>query len=142
MAKEKVPSKKGYSNYIDKPWGYELIVQVLSPVGFSRNGGDTIHKILVVLPKEELSYQYHNQRNETWEIKSGECEITINDVVYTKVYPGTIWKIEPGVKHSVKAITPTVIDELSQNYVESDIVRLEDKYGRAKKWDRCLGKKS
>lgn len=127
MKKEEI----GYKYYIDKPWGYELIISRHSSDKIGSKG-ETVHKILVILTNQELSYQVHKYRHEIWEIKSGDCEISIDGTIYTKVLPGTIWIIEPEVKHSIKAITPTVIDEVSTNYIDSDIVRLEDKYGRAK----------
>ena len=120
---------EGYRNYVDKPWGYELIVEKIHSVN-PKVKGTTIHKILVVLANQEISYQYHKYRYETWCIKHGDCEISINGITYVKVFPGTIWKIEPGTKHSIKAITPTVIDEWSQDYIEDDIIRLSDNYGR------------
>jgi mannose-1-phosphate guanylyltransferase len=124
-------TKKGYKNYIEKPWGYELLIDRIDSIN-PRITGSTVHKILVVLAGEEISYQYHKYRQEKWTIKSGECKLIINGKVYYFVYPGTVWIIDPLVKHTIIAHKPTVIDEISKNYLESDIIRISDKYGRVK----------
>lgn len=127
-------AKKGYKNYIEKPWGYELIVskELTSSRAIPKQELFTVHKILVVLPDQSLSYQYHKLRREIWHIKSGFCELTIDGKTYTPVVPGTVWIIDPLVKHSITAVQVTVIDEVSENYLDSDIIRISDKYGRVK----------
>jgi len=109
--------KKGYKNFLSKEWGYELLVdkeEFESP---------TVHKIIVVLARQETDYHYHKKRHQTWEIIHGEAYVSVDDTTYIKVYPGTIWKFAPGVKHNVKALIPLVIDEVSTNYVENDVFK-------------------
>ena len=108
---------------VQKPWGkFEQ---------FTHNESTTI-KILSVGRGEAFSLQYHNNRNELWRIISGAPEITIGEsVVIGK--RGDEFEIPPKTKHRVRSLeTDTEILEISfGDFDEEDIVRLEDKYGRA-----------
>ncbi len=89
-------------------------------------------KILFIKKGEAFSLQYHNERTEFWKIISGTPEITLGEsVIHAKV--GDEFEILPRMNHRVHSIdTDTEILEISSgNFDEEDIVRIEDKYGRA-----------
>ena len=116
---QKVPAQK-----TDKPWGYEILwAQTAAYVG----------KVLFVKQGEALSLQYHQQKEETLFIETGECWIETGpspdklEKIHYK--PGDIFHIPPQKLHRITAITETRIFEVSTPQL-SDVVRLEDRYGR------------
>lgn len=107
----------------ERPWGNFR--------QFTKNSPSTV-KIIYVKKSEAFSLQYHNERTEFWKILSGNPEITIGDaLIHGK--PGDEFEIPPKTNHRIySSDTGTEILEISfGNFDEKDIVRLEDKYGRA-----------
>lgn len=90
-------------------------------------------KHVVVKPGEQLSYQYHQYRDETWVIVDGEAEVIIDDMKgYFKA--GDVITILRLQKHRVKNIGNKdlffIETQLGDSFEEEDIVRLKDNYGR------------
>jgi quercetin dioxygenase-like cupin family protein len=112
---------------VDKPWGYE--------VWWARTER-YVGKLLHVRKGESLSLQYHNVKDETILIQSGELLFETG----TKEKPGALEKkilkpgdtfhITPGTLHRMTGIEDTDILEVSTPELD-DVVRLEDRYGRA-----------
>jgi mannose-6-phosphate isomerase len=110
---------------VEKPWGYELIyAQTDKYVG----------KILFVMKGQQLSLQYHKVKDETMHIYSGVAELEIRPPQGTsqivKMSAGESYRITPGTIHRVTALEDCQILEVSTPEL-SDVVRLEDRYGRA-----------
>jgi len=110
---------------VEKPWGYELWWAYTEKY---------VGKILHVNKGESLSWQYHEVKDETIYLHSGEMLMQVEEqgearkeIVFK---PGTAIRITPYTKHRMIAITDCDILEASTPEVE-DVVRLEDKYGRA-----------
>lgn len=105
-----------------RPWG--------SFTRFTNNEPSTV-KLLYVNHGEVLSLQYHNKREEFWKVIKGNPEITIGDEVVGAKEDDEFF-IATGVKHRISAPeNNVVILEISKGeFDESDIVRIEDKYGR------------
>lgn len=106
----------------DRPWGnFER---------FTHNEISTV-KILTVNPNEELSLQYHHNREEFWRILEGTGSFFIGDktIVGQKGYEFFIPK---KTVHQIKTANASVsILEIAFGYFdENDIVRLKDKYNR------------
>jgi mannose-6-phosphate isomerase-like protein (cupin superfamily) len=111
---------------VEKPWGYELIWALTD---------DYCGKILFVKAGESLSLQFHREKDESWYIHSGRAELemgTPGDKTPNRevVGAGAAFRIRPGTIHRVKALEDTLILEVSTPQIE-DVVRLEDRYGRA-----------
>ncbi|MEA2112561.1 MAG: phosphomannose isomerase type II C-terminal cupin domain [Patescibacteria group bacterium] len=105
-----------------RPWGkFER---------FTQNEKSTV-KIITVKAGEELSLQYHEQRNEFWRILSGRGKITIGDEII-EVKAGDEFYIPVGTKHTMTGDNQDVIFlEISLgDFDEDDIIRLKDKYER------------
>ena len=66
---------------------------------------------------------------ESWYVQVGTGIITIGDLVDIKVTAGFSTDIPNNTIHRVRAITNTVIVEVSTPEL-GDVVRLEDDYGR------------
>lgn len=72
-------------------------------------------KRLIIKKDKNISYQYHNHRNEFWTIVEGKGYLVL-DGRLTKVSIGDTITIDKNVKHSIKAI-------------DGDLVILEVQYG-------------
>ncbi len=108
---------------ISRPWGKFL--------QFTKDTSSTV-KILTVNAGEAFSLQYHNKREEFWYVLKGEGFIEINDEKIA-ITPGQKFLIPKGAKHRISAGASNVeVLEISTGeFDEEDIVRLEDRYGRA-----------
>jgi mannose-6-phosphate isomerase-like protein (cupin superfamily) len=110
---------------IEKPWGHELIY-----ASTERYAG----KLLFVKAGEQLSLQFHREKDETLYVHSGRVEFEIGDpgkpTDSEVVVPGRAFHLPPGTVHRIRALEDTVILEVSTPELE-DVVRLEDRYGRA-----------
>lgn len=109
---------------IEKPWGHELLwAKTNAYVG----------KVLFVRQGECLSLQYHETKEETLYIESGDCWIETgpdkSSLQRFRFSPGEVFHIPPGKLHRIIAISDTRIFEVSTPQL-SDVVRLEDRYGR------------
>jgi len=112
---------------VEKPWGgEEIFAETERYVG----------KILTVHAGHALSLQYHEQKDETMRVLEGRCELHLGrtpgsaelDVV--ELGPGDVRRVSPGVRHRLVALTDVRILEVSTPELY-DVVRLEDRYGRA-----------
>jgi len=98
---------------------------------FSQDELSTV-KIITVKAGEAFSLQYHKQRTEFWYIISGSPYVTIGKKKI-KAKPGDEFLIKPKMQHRVMALRQSAVFlEVSfGHFDESDIVRIEDLYGRA-----------
>lgn len=111
---------------VEKPWGYELIWALSESY---------CGKLLFVKAGESLSLQFHTEKDESWYVQKGRAELELavpgDPVTDSEVVgPGAAFRFRPGVVHRVKAIQDTLILEVSTPHLD-DVVRLEDRYGRA-----------
>lgn len=108
---------------VNKPWGHERI--------WARTGR-YVGKVLHIKAGEELSLQYHNEKDETVHLLSGELVYrvklgeTLEDV---KLKKGESFRIAPGTVHQMLAVTDCDVLEVSTPEL-NDVVRLSDRYGR------------
>ena len=110
---------------VEKPWGYEIIYAL------------TDHycgKVLFIRKDEQLSLQFHREKDEVIYVQSGRIEMEIGDpggpLDIEVVGPGHAFHIQPGTVHRWRALEDTTVLEVSTPEID-DIVRLEDRYGRA-----------
>ena len=108
----------------DKPWGYELL--------WARTDR-YVGKIIHVNAGHALSLQYHNQKTETIYLASGKLLYEIQEgeqLVPKQLSPGDRIHVPAGTVHRMTAIEDSDIFEVSTPEID-DVVRLEDRYGRA-----------
>jgi mannose-6-phosphate isomerase-like protein (cupin superfamily) len=89
-------------------------------------------KIITVNPGETLSLQYHKNRSEFWVVLDRGLEVTVGEETWQPEKDEEIF-IPREVSHRMKCVgdRPARIMEIwIGDSDESDIVRLEDKYGR------------
>ena len=108
---------------VPKPWGHETIwAQSDRYVG----------KILHINAGQELSVQYHNKKDETVHLLSGEISYRVktNELLEDmRLRVGESFRITPGTVHQMVALTDCDVLEVSTPELD-DVVRLSDKYGR------------
>ena len=110
---------------VEKPWGYELIWA---------HTDRYVGKILHIEQGHALSYQYHRTKDETIYLLSGRLQLDVaeDDAPPRAVMlePGASFRISTGLRHRMTAITSCDVLDASTPEVD-DVVRLEDRYGRA-----------
>jgi len=126
-ARKRVPARSARVpiTHVTKPWGYEKIWALSERY---------VGKILHINAGHELSVQYHNKKDETAYLLSGEIIYRVQrngddvlDDVHLKV--GESYRIIPGTIHQMIAVTDCDVLEVSTPELD-DVVRLSDKYGR------------
>jgi quercetin dioxygenase-like cupin family protein len=105
---------------VSKPWGREIWY-----AHTDRYAG----KILEVTRGHLLSLQKHRIKHETLYLLSGRMRFTLEDDVFDWEF-GTVVEIPPETVHRMEALEDSVILEVSTPELD-DVVRLEDRYGRA-----------
>jgi mannose-6-phosphate isomerase-like protein (cupin superfamily) len=109
---------------VEKPWGWELHWAVTDLY---------VGKILHVNAGEALSLQYHEHKDETICVLSGEMTLVVGSddasLQEIRMVEQDAFRIRPGVVHRMVAVTDCDILEASTPHLD-DIVRLEDRYGR------------
>lgn len=112
----------------DKPWGHEVI--------FAAVEGHYVGKIIHVDKGQSLSLQFHENKDETISVISGNAIIeygrTGDSLVSGKFAAGDTIHLPSGVVHRVTAETDLVFVEASTADPgwREDVIRLEDRYGR------------
>lgn len=107
-------------NRVDKPWGYEEILE--------HNRHYTV-KRLFMAQGQKCSYQYHNKKHETIVCLSGDLTIVLEDRE-VELHPGDHIVIPSPVKHRMFAkAADSLYLECSTSELD-DVVRIEDEYGR------------
>jgi mannose-6-phosphate isomerase len=112
---------------VEKPWGYEIWwAQTERYVG----------KILHVNEGASLSLQYHNVKDETILVQRGRLlfetrgKDEAGELRKMEMGPGDVFRITPGTLHRMTGLEDCDLVEVSTPEID-DVVRLEDRYGRA-----------
>ena len=111
--------------HVPKPWGHETIWAVTDRY---------VGKILHIKAGQALSVQYHERKDETVYLLSGEMIYWVqpegSDVLEDmKLTVGEAFRITPGTIHYMEAVTDCDVLEASTPELD-DVVRLKDRYGR------------
>ena len=112
---------------VSKPWGHEVI--------WAHNAL-YVGKVLHIKAGHALSLQYHNQKDETIHLLSGEMIYRVRreggegqPLVDMELKVGESFRNEPGTVHQMEAVTDCQVLEASTPHLD-DVVRLNDRYGR------------
>lgn len=110
-----------------KPWGKEVIWAETK---------DYVGKLIYINEGHRLSLQYHEQKEETILVVSGELELTVSGqgrrgISTLKLSEGDTYHVTPLTIHRFAATlgSNVVLAEVSTNNLD-DVVRLEDDYDR------------
>jgi mannose-6-phosphate isomerase-like protein (cupin superfamily) len=108
---------------VPKPWGHEIIWA---------HTDRYLGKLLHINAGHALSVQYHDRKDETVHLLSGELihRVKLGDVLKdVHLTRGESFRIAPGTVHQMEAVTDCDVLEASTSEMD-DVVRLEDRYGR------------
>ena len=110
---------------VDKPWGHELIWA---------HTDRYVGKILHVKAGHALSVQYHERKDETVHLLTGEMKYWVqlpgeSELRDQHLRAGDSFRITPGTVHYMEAVTDCDVLEASTPELD-DVVRLKDRYGR------------
>jgi mannose-6-phosphate isomerase len=112
---------------VPKPWGEERWL-----AHTDRYAG----KLLILKKGHRLSLQYHERKHETQYVDSGRIKYTLGSIdrpgEYEEIiaHAGTTVMLPPGAVHRMEALEDSRFFEVSTPEL-TDVVRLEDDYGRA-----------
>jgi mannose-6-phosphate isomerase-like protein (cupin superfamily) len=110
---------------VEKPWGYELVFA---------HTDRYVGKLLHIEAGQALSLQYHERKDETFFVASGEIELLVEErgaLVPLRLGTGDSYRVSPPTRHRMTAGPQGCeLFEVSTPELE-DVVRLEDRYGRA-----------
>jgi mannose-6-phosphate isomerase len=111
---------------VEKPWGYEI---------WWARTERYVGKLLHVKKGESLSLQYHRVKEETIRLQAGLLLLETAaaeglPLARLEMKPGDVFHIVPGTVHRMTGLEDCDILEVSTPELD-DVVRLEDRYGRA-----------
>jgi len=111
--------------HVPKPWGHETIWA---------HTDRYVGKILHVKAGHALSVQYHERKDETVHLLTGELRYWVQlpgeaELRDQRLVAGESFRITPGTVHYMEAVSDCDILEASTPELE-DVVRLQDRYGR------------
>ena len=111
--------------HVPKPWGHETIWA---------HTDRYVGKILHITAGQALSVQYHERKDETVFLLTGEMTYWVQLPGETELHDqrlttGQSFRITPGTIHYMQAITDCDVLEASTPELD-DVVRIKDRYGR------------
>lgn len=119
----KTPSGRVEIKTVPKPWGHESIWA---------HTDRYVGKILHINAGQALSVQYHDKKDETVHLLSGELVYRVQMGEHLEdmhLKAGESFRITPGTIHQMEAVTDCDVLEVSTPELD-DVVRLSDRYGR------------
>lgn len=106
--------------FISKKWGYEDLIY----------DGKFCSKIIFIKCGKQTSFHYHEKKDKVIYLQSGMIDlIYTNDddeikAKKTLLNAGDAFRIKPGLRHRIVAVTDANIFETSVYHEEKDIVRI------------------
>jgi mannose-6-phosphate isomerase-like protein (cupin superfamily) len=108
---------------VPKPWGHEIIWAKTDRY---------VGKILHIEPGHVLSLQYHNKKDESIYVMTGEIILRVKQgetLIERNMRAGEAFHIQPRTIHQFEAVVASDLLEASTPEID-DVVRLQDRYGR------------
>jgi quercetin dioxygenase-like cupin family protein len=108
---------------VEKPWGHELIWA---------HTDRYVGKVLHVEAGHVLSLQYHNLKDESIYVLTGEIILRLQQgetLIERRLAQGEAFHIQPKLVHQFEAVVTSDLLEASTPEID-DVVRLKDRYGR------------
>ena len=111
--------------HVSKPWGHETIWAANELY---------VGKILHIKAGHALSVQYHNVKDETVYLLSGQIKYSVqmpgtDELRDQELKQGEAFRVTPGTIHKMEAVTDCDVLEARTPHLD-DVVRITDRYGR------------
>ena len=109
----------------NRPWGSFTVLD---------EGEGFKVKRISVNPGHKLSLQYHHHRSEHWTVVQGEASVTLGEDIKQLKINESIYiplKEKHALANEGEELMQLIEVQLGDYLGEDDIVRLEDRYGRA-----------
>ena len=106
---------------VEKGWGYEEVI-TNSPLYCA--------KILHINKDKQLSWHYHNIKDETFYVENGEVFLFYaneDDILHANIVvlkPGDSFHVPVGLRHRLKARENSRVFEFSTQHFEEDSIRV------------------
>jgi mannose-6-phosphate isomerase len=117
--------RRAEETIVEKPWGYEVRWAITDRY---------LGKILHVRKGEALSLQYHERKDECLLLVRGAIDAEVGgadgELKTMRMTEGDTIHLTAGTRHRFTAVEDSDIYEVSTPEID-DVVRLEDRYGRA-----------
>ena len=109
----------------ERRWGWYQVTDYAS----YDDGKEMLTKRLSIHAGKNISYQYHETRNEVWTVVKGEGEFALDDKIFT-VHSGDVLRIPARARHSLRATTAMELIEVQtgSNLVEGDNFRVYESW--------------
>ena len=108
---------------VEKPWGYEI---------HWAKTDRYVGKILHINAGHALSLQYHNKKDESIYVLTGEIILRLQEgetLIERRMREGEAFHVAPKTIHQFEAVLASDLLEASTSEID-DVVRLKDRYGR------------
>src|SRR3989338_8692352 len=108
----------------EKPWGHEELLFDQDSLGLKR---------IVINPKQQTSYHFHNEKNEIFFIESGRAIVT-REGVKKEVAKGEFVYVPKNTKHETYNPGPQKLSlvEFNSPQSDTDVVRVNDPYSKTR----------
>lgn len=110
---------------VDKPWGYEIVL--------TESNLPYCAKIIFIKSNRQISLQYHDKKQETITLFSGQAELIIgsdkNNLQHIDMLPQNGYTVNSGTIHRIKTSQESIFFEASLPELGTTY-RLEDDYNR------------
>jgi mannose-6-phosphate isomerase len=111
--------------HVPKPWGHETVWA---------HTDRYVGKILHITAGQALSVQYHERKDETVYLLTGEMKYWVQlpgdtELRDQRLVAGESFRITPHTIHAIEAVTDIDVLEASTPELD-DVVRIQDRYGR------------
>ena len=111
-------------NRIEKPWGYEILIE---------HNDSYVLKELKMNKGHKCSIQYHERKKETVYVLNGKLKVYLGDDIdhldEIIMKPKDTLTVKPYKVHRMEAVEDSIYLEASTPELD-DVVRLQDEYGR------------
>ncbi len=116
---------QNFQEVVPKPWGREVI---FTPKNLQRTG-----KLLFINAGKRLSFQYHDQKEETLCLLNGQAKLWLEDasgkIQKIEMEPQKGYTVVPMQKHRLEAVTDCMVAEISSPEIGTTF-RVEDDFNR------------
>ncbi len=92
-------------------------------------------KLIIQLPRQKHPYHYHQKKEETFQLLSGDLELFIEGKAH-KLALGDTFLIKPNEWHKFQTLGGAIFEEISTRHYDDDSIYEDEKISRLKREER------